>query len=92
MELSIVTGSKNQTVFLRASDKTVGKFGIITRKTGFIEVDSMKSAEELKTAIESNELAVVFGKLNPQNGNYEATVLPVGVTESTPAGEIKHEA
>lgn len=91
MELSIVTGSKNQTVFVRASNKATGKFGIVTRKTAFIEVDSMKSAEELKAAIESNELAVVFGKLNPQNGNYDATVLAVESVEA-PAGELKTEA
>jgi hypothetical protein len=92
-EITIVYGKTNGTIFVRVSKKTAGQFGILSRKSGFIEVDTEANALALKSKLDSNELAARFGDLNAQ-GNYEVTVHAVAAVAAvaTPAGELTTEA
>jgi hypothetical protein len=83
-EIKKVYGKTNGTIYVRVSKKAVGQFGIVARKSGFIEVDTDANADALIAALTSNELAVRFGDLDDQ-GNYSLTV---HATEVAPANTL----
>ena len=68
------------TSWVRVSEASKGKYGIITTKVGFIEVAD-EDAETLVHSLQSNELYARLG-VRLSNGNYEVNVGEVTVAEN----------
>jgi len=96
--ITITPGHTNGTVYVRVSRGVSGDFGIITRKTGFIEVDTVANAEKLVAALKDKSVVAQMSGQANQQGNYTVTVLPAGASEEASAqaaekqNELQHEA